>query len=504
MMRAMAAIGALLLLVVAPRELSAQVRIGPQGPVRLERSHPDGKPGAISERGRFRCRVDRSAKPELPLAIRLVPDPIFAQPGNAVPYYYQSILLLQQRLPKDTQAFTQLELWRRMRPEKLPRSEVRRFLRAFAQPMAILQRGAQHDSAEWSVPPATRWESDSHPEYNWLLRLLLLADLRVRLAIAEQDYSEAERWLQVGWKLARDFGSAPVSSHHAMARLIEGQMMDAARHWISSPDAPNLYWPLANLPLPVADAKTALRRDLRAPVLAITEEKPELKADRSDESWKRLYDRVLAVSDNRAAVPQLEDYGYEILVRGYAGAKRDLRRWGFTPEQLERLPPRAVMLIHQFHVYRHNHQAIVKWLGFPPELSALRIEETLKRLREEGWMASPASRTNREWFSPLWSTERTVMTYLSAIRQERYIRAKRNALMVVEAIRDHMASHGGRLPRALAEITGLPLPDNPLSGRPFEYRWESPQFAVLRIAVTQEDERELMFGDWQELAIETR
>lgn len=503
MMRAMATIGAMLL-VVTPQPLCAQVRIGPQGPVRLERSRPGGKPGAISERGGFRCRVGRSARPELPLAIRLAPDPIFAEPGNAVPYYYQSILLLQRRLPKDTRALSQLELWRRMRPEELPRHEVRRFLRAFAEPMAILQRGARHGSAEWSIPPATGWDSDAHPEYNWMLRLLLLTDLRVRLAIAEQDFSEAEQWMQVGWKLARDFGDAPVSSHQGMAHLIENQMMDAARHWISAPDAPNLYWALANLPLPVADAKTALRRNLRAPVLAITERKPELNTHRSDESWKQLYDQVLAVSDNRAAVPRLEDYGFQILVRGYAGAKRDLRRWGFTPERLDRLPPRAVMLIHQFHVYRHNHQAIVKWLEFPPELSTSHIEETLKRLREEGWTASPASKTNREWFSPLWATERTVRTYLYAIRQERYLRAKRNALMVVEAVRDHMASHGGRLPRALAEITGLPLPDNPLSGRPFEYRWESPRLAVLRIAVTQEDEWELMVGDWQELAIETR
>ena len=46
------------------------------------------------------------------------------------------------------------------------------------------------------------------------------------------------------------------------------------------------------------------------------------------------------------------------------------------------------------------------------------------------------------------------------------------ALIVVEAIRDYAASHDGQLPQTLNEIELLPIPDNPLTGKSFDYRVE--------------------------------
>jgi hypothetical protein len=38
-------------------------------------------------------------------------------------------------------------------------------------------------------------------------------------------------------------------------------------------------------------------------------------------------------------------------------------------------------------------------------------------------------------------------------------------LRCVEAIRLHDATHGGKLPRKLADITGIPLPTDPITGQ---------------------------------------
>ena len=46
------------------------------------------------------------------------------------------------------------------------------------------------------------------------------------------------------------------------------------------------------------------------------------------------------------------------------------------------------------------------------------------------------------------------------------------ALRVVEALRIYAAAHNGKLPQKLDEITEVPLPDDPGSGRPFEYHRE--------------------------------
>jgi len=43
------------------------------------------------------------------------------------------------------------------------------------------------------------------------------------------------------------------------------------------------------------------------------------------------------------------------------------------------------------------------------------------------------------------------------------------ALQCIEAIRAYTASHGGRLPNALSEITEVSVPPDPVSGKPFHY-----------------------------------
>jgi len=44
------------------------------------------------------------------------------------------------------------------------------------------------------------------------------------------------------------------------------------------------------------------------------------------------------------------------------------------------------------------------------------------------------------------------------------------AVRVVEAIRLYAASHDGKLPEELSQITEVPLPEDPATGKPFEYR----------------------------------
>ena len=54
----------------------------------------------------------------------------------------------------------------------------------------------------------------------------------------------------------------------------------------------------------------------------------------------------------------------------------------------------------------------------------------------------------------------------------------RAPLRVVEALRDFAATHQGKLPERLAEITATPAPRDPLTGEPFGYKRE-PQAIVI-------------------------
>ena len=44
------------------------------------------------------------------------------------------------------------------------------------------------------------------------------------------------------------------------------------------------------------------------------------------------------------------------------------------------------------------------------------------------------------------------------------------ALQCIEAIRLYAAAHGGKFPNQLSDITDVPVPDNPATGKPFVYR----------------------------------
>ena len=50
---------------------------------------------------------------------------------------------------------------------------------------------------------------------------------------------------------------------------------------------------------------------------------------------------------------------------------------------------------------------------------------------------------------------------------------EREVMRVIEAVRLHAAGHEGRLPDKLADITAVPVPLDPGTGRSFEYQVES-------------------------------
>ncbi|HEX5269924.1 MAG TPA: hypothetical protein VFW33_05535, partial [Gemmataceae bacterium] len=56
--------------------------------------------------------------------------------------------------------------------------------------------------------------------------------------------------------------------------------------------------------------------------------------------------------------------------------------------------------------------------------------------------------------------------YGAAARLDRRIAA----LRCVEALRLYAAAHDGKLPVALADVKEVPIPDDPMTGKPFAYK----------------------------------
>ena len=55
------------------------------------------------------------------------------------------------------------------------------------------------------------------------------------------------------------------------------------------------------------------------------------------------------------------------------------------------------------------------------------------------------------------------------------------ALECIEALRHYAATHDKKLPAKLSDISNVPLPNNPATGKPFTYRLEGTK-AVLEVS----------------------
>jgi hypothetical protein len=52
------------------------------------------------------------------------------------------------------------------------------------------------------------------------------------------------------------------------------------------------------------------------------------------------------------------------------------------------------------------------------------------------------------------------------------VKRKIAALRVIEAVRHHLAANQGELPASLSDIRGIPIPLDPLTGKPFQWTVE--------------------------------
>jgi hypothetical protein len=129
------------------------------------------------------------------------------------------------------------------------------------------------------------------------------------------------------------------------------------------------------------------------------------------------------------------------------------------------MPVGQVVAIHTAHSVEYAYHEVFKVALLPYDEASRRLPGVLERLRAEGHLP-PETLAGRGGL-PI------AAILLPAVSQVLHaeVRMGRNraALQTIEAIRMHAAVHG-RLPANLNEITVVPVPANPATGQPFEYK----------------------------------
>jgi hypothetical protein len=412
--------------------------------------------------------VSPAAAPLPALKYRLYPLTTERKEGNAVPIYQRFTAERTEARAKELRL--KPDGWNKLPLEKLPSAEVKRFLDGYKYNLRQLELGARRKTADWNY---TLDSGDPIgillPDMQEMRMTAPILALKARLEIAEGHYADAVHTLQTGFSFSQQVGHGPFLIQSLVGIACANQFADVALEFVERPGAPNLYWALAVIPRPLVGLRHGNEfeqgiLELQFPDLA------DLERSRSAEEWdaalvrvRKEAERILRLDLEGGTPPKPLKAG--TTSADPAAKSPDLtaaRKYltevvGMTAANVEAMPPAQVLLLYISHFYHEARDDVFKgsYLPFPEGLDVNR--EAVKRLK-----ALPDTEANRvaQWFLPA-----VLKVQLTKVRLER----KLAALRVIEALRMHAAAKG-QLPDKLDEVTAAPVPDDPGTGRPFEYR----------------------------------
>ncbi len=249
------------------------------------------------------------------------------------------------------------------------------------------------------------------------------------------------------------------------------EVIGTVADFVERPGAPNLYWALTALPRPLIDLRGSEEWEYRMAEMQIPE-LLDLDRERTAEQWDGVLKRIrtylwrMVVEDSEGGNPKYPAWFPKDRDPGEPAAKSpDLaaackfvaRCKGLPPEQVEAMPPAQVLLLNMMATYQQDRDDYFRAIYLPYPQCLPLLDAAHKRLSDAP--AKEDSVLSRIFFPAL-----PIVT-----AQQARIESNVAALRVIEALRMYAAHHDGRLPDDLHDVTEVFIPDDPSTGRPFEY-----------------------------------
>lgn len=469
----------------------------------------EGQPVAVQVEARpakahqpaTRLQIHPATAPVPALRYRLLPPLEDRTPGNGAQLYYRVFAFEVAgsggvRLPNSEE----VEAWLNMPPASLPRQELSWLTHSAM--LRELDLAARREHVDWELTPRLRTEGGVEmliPEAAGIRRIANLLALRARLEMAQGQYDKAVRSCQTGLALAHDIADAPLLIQQLVGIAIAQNFLSQLETLMEMPGAPNLYWALSDLPRPFISMRRGLEGETLSlyamlPLLREVQDGPlsAVQAERLTDVLARLETAHGMASPAERPTP----FGWRLAMAGliakfYPESKQWLLSQGRRPADVEAMPSVQVVTLYSLHHYFRLRDDILKWLNFPyfEAIRALdRVDEELRRDRRELTGGFPIASL---------MLPSVVRLSRAPARLDRHLAA----LRCIEALRLYAAAHEGRPPQRLEEITEVPVPADPVTGKPFVYEVEgnraslsSPALAGVRPDPTFAIRYELTFS----------
>jgi hypothetical protein len=391
------------------------------------------------------------------------------RPGNAAILYLDSILFLSPEVLKAADSAT----------EAYTKNDMNTF-GTLVDSFASLASGAytktgvfeeldlagRTENCDWQPPLRDRGGDTLlphlYPIAHGLTRILQLRALR---QIDQSDLPTAIKTLRLGYEMANKTGTERTLISGLVAVRVTRAMNNVTIKLMNRPDAPNLYWALAEMP----PSKNNLRHSFDGERLGTATATIKLIArvrggeQLSAAQWHEVFDSIdrtrkawAASPADQAPVPDpVTDAPADLVKKSQAAYAES---YNVPLDQAQILDPAITLGNFYLDQYAAALDDMYKLRGLP-------YPEFLAKLQEYDRLATK------------WKREQPTNPFIFALPVIRkgvlnFARADRElaAMTTVEALRSYAAANSGKLPAHLEDVTDTPVPQNPLTGQPFDYQ----------------------------------
>ena len=187
-----------------------------------------------------------------------------------------------------------LKEWLELPLDKLPRDRVNDLIGCFnGIARTHVEIAVRREHCHWEMPIRLgRTFKMLLPETSEFQNMARIVALRVRLQMAEGKYADAITSLQTGYGMARQMAEQPFIVSSAVGSRIVKLMNAQLLTLCQQPDAPNLYWSIAELPSPIIDWRKAIGVEYEGIYLDFPELQVVRHASYVPEQWDRALREV--------------------------------------------------------------------------------------------------------------------------------------------------------------------------------------------------------------------
>ncbi len=380
--------------------------------------------------------------------------------GNAA-VYYGKVTAEHLAFFTSRELQEKIENWRNAPLADLRKKDVRVLVPRVEE---MLARAARCESCDWQLPVHeedyfTIWL----PEVQQTRQFARILATSARIHIARGEFDAALMAFQSGFAMARNVSAGETLVNDLVAIAIDAIMVEQVREFEQQPAAPNLYWALAMLPRPVVDMRNAVEAE-RNGLASMLPAVRDLNAPRSPTEWRQLLERfwhkVAKLTEGTDQEIPSPDALVAACLRNYPQAKISLLNRGTPAETVEAMPAAQVVLVELLQTFEDDRDTLFQWMFVPYPAGAERMQAMQPTQDDKAIGQDPNTALRKLLLPAAWAA------YQATARLERDFAL----LRVVEALRLYGASHNGCLPEKLDEMTEVPIPDDPVTGKPFVYR----------------------------------